>query len=153
MWLRIAISFLAVSVALVAVGSKAGAQCPDLQISFPTPNNVTVTVPTSPPTSVSVPATPGMQIDNSCDGLVVTIPGGATVTVIVNMALVFAVNAKRIELPASMDPLPYEVSLPRGGTIAIKRKQASGEKFDIIVQGVNATYRPKKTVLKSPNIK
>lgn len=157
------IVFLAVCLGLFTGVLKTYAQCPDMEVSIPSPNNITVTVPSGPGLSVSIPTTPGTQIDNTCDGLVITVPvppnpsgqtGGTPVPppiVVVNMLALFIVNASNIDLPASMDPLPFEVSLPNGGTIAFKKAKGSGPaKYMFIIQGDNATSRPKKPILMVP---
>jgi hypothetical protein len=157
------IVFLTVCIALFTGVLKTLAQCPDIQVSIPTTDDLNVTVPTDPGVSVTIPTTPGTQIDNTCDGIVITVPvppnpggqtGGTPIpfpTVVVNMVALFVVNGRNIDLPASMDPLPFEVSLPNGGTIAFKKAKGSGPaKYMIIVQGDNATSRPKKPILMAP---
>src|SRR5258706_3732346 len=127
----------------------ANAQCTETVIAFPSSNSLTISFPSEVGTNISFPVSGGVRLEQSCDGLVVYVPVGATPTIAANMRFLLVVNARKIDAPVTMDLLPYEITFPRGGKISIKGKQIAGIKYeDITFEGSGATLRPTKPLVK-----
>lgn len=114
---------------------------PHTSLAFPD-GQLTVSFPNTGGNIIRLPRIPGLSLNNGTNGIVINYPSSTKpISLALNMMVQLIQNGDVRGLGATMDPLPVNLSMPKGGVISIKFDKIN-KKIIVEAREVDAKGRP-----------